>query len=360
MPRKQFENEVNSYSMQISDTESTYLAAVMTPLPEISVTADLETDTNKLKVDVNASPDTETFYSSDDRQTWIKFEGDLYLTRNAFYYFKAVDADGTESNYTTLDVTNIETDAPELSVTYTPDYLINGDVIITASATDQHDYTIYYKKSGDSDFTKYEKDVVVTENGIYEFHAEDSLGNKSTVQTINITNIDKVAPTLEISGNATEWTNKDVVLSATASDDRGATVFYKKSGDANFTEYNGEITVSENGKYIFYTVDGLGNTSAEQIVEVTNIDKVAPELNISGNPTEWTNQDVILKAEVNDILSGVKSVEFKVGDAEWATYNSETGVIVSNNSAVYFKVDVPRNRLQDVGEGKSPAALFAI
>ena len=98
---------------------------------------------------------------------------------------------------------------------------------------------------------------------------------------------------MEISGNTTEWTNKDVILNASVSD---GTVEY-----FNGTEWvaSNRLTVTENGTYQFRVTDAAGNVTEKSVV-VDKIDKVAPTLDISGNATEWTNQDVVLTAAVSD------------------------------------------------------------
>ena len=56
--------------------------------------------------------------------------------------------------------------------------------------------------------------LTITENGTYQFRVTDAAGNV-TEKSVVVDKIDKVAPTLDISGNTTEWTNKNVILTAT-------------------------------------------------------------------------------------------------------------------------------------------------
>ena len=82
---------------------------------------------------------------------------------------------------------------------------------------------------------------IVSANGTYKFRVTDAAGNV-TEKSVTVDKIDKVAPTLEISGNATAWTNQDVTLKATVSD--GTVEFY------NGTKWisGAEQIVSANGK----------------------------------------------------------------------------------------------------------------
>ena len=55
---------------------------------------------------------------------------------------------------------------------------------------------------------------MVTTNGTYTFYVKDNAGNTS-VQTITISNIDKVAPVISLSQTPTAWTNGNVTVTAT-------------------------------------------------------------------------------------------------------------------------------------------------
>ena len=107
------QNEVNAYSMQISDVESTYMLTAVVPRPVISIEADLENITSALVVKVLASADARRFYST-DMNTWIEFEGNVTLTQNAVYYFKA-EGEFAESDYVSLEVSNIDAIAPDVA-----------------------------------------------------------------------------------------------------------------------------------------------------------------------------------------------------------------------------------------------------
>ena len=103
-------NAVNAYSMQISDTQSTYLAGTLIPQPTIEIDADLENATPNLVVSASVSDNAESYYSK-DLINWTKFDNTLTLKENGLYYFKAVGANQSESNYTSLAVNNISNNA---------------------------------------------------------------------------------------------------------------------------------------------------------------------------------------------------------------------------------------------------------
>ena len=87
--------------------------------------------------------------------------------------------------------------------------------------------------------------------------------------------------------------------------------------DGNNWVNGNTLTVAENGTYLFKVTDLAGNVT-EKSVAIDKIDKVAPTLEISGVPAEWTNKDVILNASVSD-----GTVEYFNG-SEWLYGSSIT------------------------------------
>ena len=164
--------------------------------------------------------------------------------------------------------------------------------------------------------------LTVAENGTYQFRVTDAAGNVTTKDFV-VGNIDKVAPTLEITADKTALTNKDVVLTAAVSD--GVVEYF------NGTEWvaGDKLTVSENGTYQFRVTDAAGNVTTKDFV-VENIDKVAPTLEITSSNVNPTNQDITLSATVSD---GV--VEFFNGGGIWVAGSSLT---VTKNGTYQFRV----------------------
>ena len=253
--------------------------------PKITVTADTETLVQQLEVIATVSSGAESFYST-DQVTWIKFENSLLLTENGVYYFKAVDpSNGLESSsYTELEVNNIDSEAPYLEITSDIQSLTNKDVTLTAT-TDSG--TIEYFENGQ---WVTGSTMLVTQNGTYQFRVTDEAGN-ITEKSINIYNIDKTPPTLEITGNPTEWTNREyVTLTATVYDDRGLRTVEYFDGTQWVT--GSTMRVTQNGTYTFRVTDEAGNITEKSVV-VDKIDQTPPELKITGT---FTGTDIKLAA----------------------------------------------------------------
>ena len=205
--------------------------------------------------------------------------------------------------------------APTLEISGNVTEPTNKDVVLTATVSDG---TVEYFANGKWNIGS---SLTVTTNGTYQFHVTDAAGNV-TEKSVTVDMIDKVAPTLSISGNATEPTNQDVVLTATASD--GTVKYYDGT---EWIEGN-KLTVSENGTYQFRVTDAAGNIT-EKLVTVDMIDKVAPTLEISGNVDTPTNKDVVLTAIASD-----GTIEYYDGKS-WVAGNKLT---VSENGIYQFRV----------------------
>ena len=140
----------------------------------------------------------------------------------------------------------------------------------------------------------------IQEDGEYRFKAYDIAGNQ-TLAKVTISNIDKEAPTLTLSPSTEDFTNKSVIITAKASDEKSG-VDKIKLPDGNEIEKNeATFEVSENGKYKFIAVDKAGNEFEEEI-EITNISNAVPTItvNYDDDEQEWTNDDIEVTASAKD------------------------------------------------------------
>lgn len=319
---------------------------------------------------------------------------------------------GAESEVYTV---KIDKQAPELTVTGDITTLTKENISLRITATDILSEIKNAKVNG-TEITLSQQginDYVISENGVYTIQVTDNAEN-ITEKVVEIANIDKQAPKVEVLGNPTDWTNQDVTLAINAQDkpDQGASGIEKltvidtvQSTDKTIIEnlveeattgesingvalktsieeaggtitgtgpwtitlkdntfsvaVNGDVTVNneitpteitlvngkaqysinKNGKYKIVVTDNAGNTT-EQIIEVTKIDKTAPTITgVTGNSTNWTNQDVTLTVEGAADIGGSTLDEltysFDCG-ANWQ--NSNTKVYSQNTSGIIIKV----------------------
>lgn len=124
----------------------------------------------------------------------------------------------------------------------------------------------------------YEITYNVNENGVYTFSVEDFAGNVRT-ESVNISNVDNIAPVLNFTLSDSDWTNNIVMISVQSIDALSGT---KQIQLPNGTIIKGDMasyTVSNNGKLQFYAEDNFGNKGMQEL-DIRNIDTIAPSISI--------------------------------------------------------------------------------
>ncbi|MBE6355589.1 MAG: hypothetical protein E7058_00570, partial [Lentisphaerae bacterium] len=286
--------------------------------PEITISVNTASLTNKdVTLTATANENCVIKYCIGNG-SWQTYTDRVTISANSVVNFRAIDNAGNIAEKS-IYIDNIDKTAPTLDVSVNITELTNQDVILTASASDgKIEYFDNGKWNVGNSFT-------VSQNGAYLFRATDEAGNIAE-KSIYIDNIDKTAPTLEISGNATAPTNKDVVLYASVSD---GMVEYFANGKWNT---GNTLTISQNGTYSFRATDAAGNIT-EKSVEVTCIDKFAPVISIIADHLAPKEEKVILTANITD--DNPERLEYSLDGNQWHTYSS--ALSVSSNCAVYFR-----------------------
>lgn len=148
--------------------------------------------------------------------------------------------------------------------------------------------------------------------------------------------VDKDAPVITTSGNATAWTKDDVTLTVSAVDSKdgkdgvGVAAYNWGDGWSAVTT----LKVSENKTYTVSVKDRVGNVAQESVV-VDKIDKTAPKItNVKVDPDEWSNK-VSYEVIAEDSESGVKS--YKMDDGAWQDSNKFN--VTDNKEHNFFAVD---------------------
>ena len=290
---------------------------------------------------ITASDDNSGIYLvefSEDGVNWSTFTGStINVVDNKTYHFKATDKAGNISTVNKIDV-KIDRIAPELIIDGNTNVWTNKPVTLSAFATDTlSGIDKYYYLNADSEWVE-GSTLEVTANGTYSFKVLDNAGNE-TVKDVVVDRIDTVIPELEVTGNATDWTNKDVVLAVSASDDSSgiASVEYSADGSNWKKVVNGTVTVSKVQTVQFRAADVAGNVSKVVSVDVDLIDKEAPVITVTGNAADWTNKSVNLTVEAVDAACGLGKLEYSFDNTKWNVIKSGDMVKVDNNTTVYVK-----------------------
>ena len=257
---------------------------------------------------------------------------------------ETVNVDGIEYTLKLTDGTLFVTvtggrDIPIVPVSADITEFTNQDVTLTAEFSEN---AIMREYSFDNDtWYVYTEPVKCEVNGTAYFLGKDQRGFVNEIATYEVTNIDKMAPTVtNITPSTTEPADSVTVTADFADDVALASKLYK-IGYGTWMDYPSEgVTVNENTTVYFKAVDKAGNETTEFYV-VTNIetstaDITAPTVsNITASTTSPTNQPVILTADYADDIELASSL-YRIGEnGEWQDYVD--GVTVTENTTVFFK-----------------------
>lgn len=298
-----------------------------------------------------ASIEYSTNYTDDGDDTndiWSAFTGVTHtVVENGTYSFRIVDAAGNISAVESVNITKIDTEKPTLTVTGNPTALTEEDVVLQITSSDNNPgQQVQYSYDNVEWKSVVGNTLTVTKNATIYFKAVDAAGNESDVETVNVTMIDKYGPEITITTNydPDTYTSGDVTVTATVTDDGSGvdedSVMYSIDGGVTWKK-GYEVTIHKNRVVTFKASDNNGRESTKEIV-IDFIDKIAMEINVSGNPVEYV-KEATLAVEVTDAVSGLDTLEYKVGDGEWkAVENNE--ISVTENCTITIKaVDKANN-----------------
>nr|WP_032072465.1 hypothetical protein [Clostridium botulinum]BAP25723.1 hypothetical protein [Clostridium botulinum] len=284
--------------------------------PEIDLTGIPSDWTNKdFTVKVTATDNTKVKLIKLPDGTVVNGDtGTFTIKENGTYSFVAEDEAGNTKTKE-LKVSNIDKVAPtKPSITRIEDSIKITEGKDNESGIKQ---TLYRINNGNwIDLKDFNLDNLVTGENIIYAKSIDKAGNESEISEFKLTieDKDKEAPTLEITGNPVDWTNKDIILNVSAKDNKKVKSITLPDGKI----INGDktaFTVNKNGTYKFIVEDEAGNKTTKEIV-VNRIDKELPMANINIKDNKMT-------IVATDNLSGIKEILYKIDDGEFIRYAGE-------------------------------------
>ncbi|APR02844.1 hypothetical protein CLQ_14088 (plasmid) [Clostridium botulinum Af84] len=286
--------------------------------PEIDLTGIPSDWTNKdFTVKVTATDNTKVKSIKLPDGTVVNGDtGTFTIKENGTYSFVAEDEAGNTKTKE-LKVSNIDKVAPtKPSITR-----IEYSIKITEGKDNESGIkqTLYRINNGNwIDLKDFNLDNLVTGENIIYAKSIDKAGNESEISEFKLTiedkDTDEEAPTLEVTGNPVNWTNKDVILNISAKDNKKVKSITLPSGKVISGDKT-TFTISKNGTYKFIVEDEAGNKATKEIV-ITKIDKELPTANINIKGNKMT-------IAANDNLSGIKEVLYKIDDGEFIRYAGE-------------------------------------
>ena len=271
--------------------------------------------------------------------------GSYIVVENGEYTVEAIDKAGNVSS-TIVTVDKIDKIEPEVAVhVYTT---LSPSKVVTIKAI-ARDYESQYKAitcngetiGSDSieileNGNKIEAIKTVTENGDYVITVEDNAGNKKT-EVIRVENVDNTLPVATIEYSELGPTKNDVTATITFSE------LVSRREENTYNKVFTEVFTANGTREITFK-DQAGNEITVTVM-VDNIDKTAPNITeITGNPDDWTNENVTLEITTEDDTAGSGIGQIKVNGSVIAN-NSTTGsyTVVENGEYTVEAIDKAGN-----------------
>lgn len=343
------------YNVVVSNIDETSPVVELTKTPSTATAGDVTVTAN-----VSDSSTYLTYYSKNatDKDAGTLFSNSFTVSQNGTYYVYAVDS-ANNSMLESIAISNIDRDAPVLSVSTSNKELTNQDVTITASVTDYSSVTTKYSTSltGAATGTVFTDSFNAKANGTYYVYAVDEAGNNVTT-SIDVNNIDKTGPSVSLALSTSDPAKSVTITANTDSDDCVATKY--AFGDqassyfqAGGTEFTGTFTADKNGVYTVAAFDALGNITTAKIT-VSNIDTEAPVVDPpKTDPSDNGGETTVTPGDSNEHLALCK---WAYGDHDLAYFQGGEGTeftdsfVATKNGTytLYFRDDAGNETLQTV------------
>ena len=291
-------------------------------------------------------------YSKDNRSWETYLSPITVVDNNETIYARLYEPNSQEATRSiSTQITNIDRLSP---IIFTPTVSAGIDTItVTANTADREATTTDgksgirgYKFSKDSGYSWTEEQV----SGTYTF-GRLSPGTRYQIRVKAIDNAGNEMESYEVTGTTIEipggnsniyfsyspsgWTNGNVTVTITATTSNYR-LQYSKDG-YSWYDYNSyqKVTMTENGPVYARLTDGV-NYGTIATGNVSNIDKIAPNVNYSTNPSTGVASEVTIYINATDNLS-------EIGSITNTTYDNirkinDTTYIVTANGTYYFTV----------------------
>ena len=235
---------------------------------------------------------------SDDIEDWKEIENNEIATKTnatagTYYLLVRINGEATYKSKGFVVGANTE-QANKITITIDKEGWTNEDVTatitypdVTTSSTRKAGYgtTLVNAQTASSSATAPTTSVTVSENGYVYAEATDAAGNKVTA-SLQVTNIDKTAPSLSIS---TTTTTRSITVTATAQDSLSGISGYRFSKDNGntWTAYQTSSTYTFDDLY--GNVAGTSHNITVQVKDkIENTNTVSKIVSTSKNTTYYT------------------------------------------------------------------------
>ena len=299
---------------------------------EVTVTPTLirRNEGGKLKYYIKLQEESEYTFKGETSNTSYTYTG---LTKDKVYDIKVI-AENTQNMQTEVTTSAVTTDIilPEVTFTYDPVGWTNGNVTVTAVATNEASgMTLYIGESLSTCNALASIGITVTENKPVYAVFKDSSNQYGGAATGNVENIDKIAPVI----TSIDVTTNSLTINAT---DSGGSNLAKYAisttnaiPNAGSFQASNVFSVNHNTEYYAWAMDGAGNISASSTNTTTEIQ--TPTVTFTYSPNNWTNGNVTVTAVATNEVAGMT---LYIGES-LSTCNTlaSEGITVTENKQVY-------------------------
>ena len=160
--------------------------------------------------------------------------------------------------------------------------------------------------------------------------------NTSTVTALSLKIHDAQVPSIEYSLDPSTWTNKEVVVTVSASDaDSGIEGIYNSDNEKVSSTDTYTVNKSVNGSWTFYALDNAGKTSESITVTIDKIDIDPPASpTILPNTTDWSGSGVSFS--LSEVTTGTspETRQYRLNGGEWQIYAETTTVEIEGITTI--------------------------
>ena len=271
----------------------------------------------KVKVKIKANKNIEGYkleYKTQNNNTWTKYVKEIEIDKNQDIYARLSGVLG-QTAVATGTIANIDRLKPK---DFTPEVTsTTNSITIEANTTDQEKTSddgcsgiagYRFSKDNGTNWTDWQTSGTYTYNGLIQNNSyEIKIEVKDKAENTNQVSLNQgtgtVPSSITIGYSTQDWTNKDVIVTATANVS-GYTLQYN-NGSGWETYPTSGITKTSNGTVDFRLWDGV-NASVTSTATVANIDKTPPTINLTQTNTSSREYSKEIKAVITDDMSQVK------------------------------------------------------
>ena len=250
------------------------------------------------------------------------FENNQTLTKNTgdgeWYLWIYAEDNLNNEKIVRSEAFYFDNTSPVLSIKYSTKKPTKENIIVTITANEEIQEVEGWNLSTDKkQLTKeYVQNVEET------ITIKDIVGN-AVKQTIKVDNIDKIAPKIEIKYSTKEQTRGKVKVEIVADEELQGAEGWILSADKKILSKEFDQNIQE-----AVTIKDLAGNETKQTITIDNIDKTAPEVEVSYSTKEETEGNVTVEIKANEelqILTGWNlSIDKKKLTREYSRNTKET------------------------------------